>query len=161
MFAQFSMGCKNSGGADENADFVAYFEQVALPPRLGKQYQAVKCHTKYPLHRTEIRLSWECQAPRTFTKELKRQIGNAGRHQNQHRSRRRAANRASRTPGVQPSPVTPVMRGACAGWGKGLPCHRFPSGRTCGNRSARRSRWPGHSARSHLPAWRQTRLWRS
>ena len=68
MFAQFRMGCKNSGGTDENADFASNFEQVALPPRLGKQYQAVKCHTKYPLHRTEIRLSWECQAPRTFTK---------------------------------------------------------------------------------------------
>lgn len=46
MFSQFRMGCKNSVGTDEITDFAADFDQLALWPRLGKQYRAVKCLTK-------------------------------------------------------------------------------------------------------------------
>ncbi len=42
------MGCKKSAGTDEIGDFVADFEQFALSPRFGKQYQVVKCHTNSP-----------------------------------------------------------------------------------------------------------------
>lgn len=46
MFSQFRMGCKKSGGTDEITDFAADFDQLALWPRLGKQYRAIKCLTK-------------------------------------------------------------------------------------------------------------------
>lgn len=42
MFSQFKMGCKNSVGTDEITDFAADFDQLALWPRLGKQYRAIK-----------------------------------------------------------------------------------------------------------------------
>lgn len=46
MFSQFRMVCKNSGGTDEITDFAADFDQLALWPRLEKQYRAIKCHMK-------------------------------------------------------------------------------------------------------------------
>lgn len=46
MFSQFRMGCKNSVGTDEITDFAADFDQLALPPRLGKQYRVLKYRTK-------------------------------------------------------------------------------------------------------------------
>lgn len=37
-------GGRNSVGTDEITDFAADFDQLALSPRLGKQYRAIKCH---------------------------------------------------------------------------------------------------------------------